>query len=612
MLRLCPHDFLWPRRVAHGDYYQVCRLCGAEYKYDWASMRRGERTNVKPGPTSASGGSRSSRSAGRRPAPRLSLLLELEPAHRVFFRNLADILFFRRTPPIATTSRPAPFWPDVFVHSVVPWGRFSESLLYHMIALAAVFILSQHWAQPDQPSQRSAFRRSYVTYYTPSQTFPALRGSQTPFRPPKKKREPARQAAMKVAAERAPGSIRPPDIKLPGPAQPSIVASNLVAPAMPLAATSRSQLTVPAGPTSVVAPPPDVNQAASRRSGLLQATVVGPAPEVGGFASRPGMSVPSAIVVAPAPMVQASMRRVGDIDIGPSAVVAPAPRLPTDERHLMSGSGHAPLGGSVALAVPPPPSVQRSGPLAGGRVGSLSGTGLQAVAPTPLVQDAANSSGGRSRNSLSSAGLQAVPPPPTMQEGGNTVGTGRSSSLSGAGLQGLQPAPPGQNGGSSDSGERQVAMNIHPAISPASPPAMDNPREPSTREPATEELPLRVIGLALALPNSSFFSNYEVFIAEKRLRNRGQLIKLVYVSLPYQRRLSEYGVDNSKVYRLRVTRDRTCDESLLEMTWPETDPRPNSKNSADSPALSQEDRNNMLPCYRTTADDYRRAISRRR
>jgi hypothetical protein len=159
-------------------------------------------------------------------------------------------------------------------------------------------------------------------------------------------------------------------------------------------------------------------------------------------------------------------------------------------------------------------------------------------------------------------------------------------------------------------------MNIRAAPAPSPPPVIDNARPRATeeaREPGTEELPVRVIGLALVLPNSSYFSNYEVFIAEKRLRkDQAQLIKLVYVWLPYQRRLSEYGVDNSKVYKLRVSRDRTCDESLLQMTWPETDPHPDSQNSTDAPALSVNDRNSMLPCYRTTADDYRRALSRGR
>jgi len=43
MLGRCSHEFSWPRRGPDGEYYQVCLLCAAEYKYDWASMRRTQR-----------------------------------------------------------------------------------------------------------------------------------------------------------------------------------------------------------------------------------------------------------------------------------------------------------------------------------------------------------------------------------------------------------------------------------------------------------------------------------------------------------------------------------------------------------------------------------------
>ncbi|HKI25428.1 MAG TPA: PilZ domain-containing protein [Candidatus Sulfotelmatobacter sp.] len=48
MLGRCSHEFSWPRRGADGDYYQVCLLCAAEYKYDWTTMRRTERVEHKP------------------------------------------------------------------------------------------------------------------------------------------------------------------------------------------------------------------------------------------------------------------------------------------------------------------------------------------------------------------------------------------------------------------------------------------------------------------------------------------------------------------------------------------------------------------------------------
>jgi hypothetical protein len=43
MLGRCSHEFSWPRRGDDGDYYQVCLVCAAEYKYDWTTMRRSQR-----------------------------------------------------------------------------------------------------------------------------------------------------------------------------------------------------------------------------------------------------------------------------------------------------------------------------------------------------------------------------------------------------------------------------------------------------------------------------------------------------------------------------------------------------------------------------------------
>jgi len=207
-------------------------------------------------------------------------------------------------------------------------------------------------------------------------------------------------------------------------------------------------------------------------------------------------------------------------------------------------------------------------------------------------------------NSLG-AGTQVVPPPPSMPGAENSNGNGRLSSLSGIGSPGIAPARSAPDGGTSASGG-PGATDTHAAIPP--PPAKED-----RLGPGTEELSVRLIGPALALPTSSYFANYEVFIAERRIRrNELQFIKLVYESLPYQRRLSEYALNSMKVFRLRVKRDQSCDESLLQMTWPEGDPHPGSQYSADSPGLSANDRNNMLPCYRTTADAYRRAISRGR
>jgi hypothetical protein len=624
---VCIHEFFWPLRAADGRYYQVCRRCGAQREYDWTNMRRvdsGAETTVTARPSSP------------KVNPRLTLLVELEPAHRVFLRNLADTL--RPATPGAPRFWTLPFWREVIYYSGMPWGRFAESLLGHVIALIVVVILSQPWSSQDQPLRRSMFENTHLTYYKPDGSFPALRGNSPRVRPVfRKPAESARRGSIRVAPEPGQAGIEAPDIKLKGPARPNLLASNLVPPVMPLASTGGpSRLSIPTGPTSVVAPAPEVNQATSRRLGLPRASGVAPVPEPGVVSSKRVMTVPGATVIAPPPVVQALIRRIGDVNIGPSAVVAPSPRLPIGEQHTISGALQATLGSLVAWAVPPPPAAPHSGTLAGGRAELMSGAGPSVVPPPPSVQGISNSSaGGRvsslsssslssgslSSNSVSSTGVQVVPPPPSL-EGAGTSGAGqRANSLSGAGsgggLQGVPPAPSVGGlgaGGKSDRGGRQMAINSDPVLQPSPLPVTENPPQQAeaAREPGTEEMPLRLIGLAMALPNSSYFSNYEVYIAERRLRkNLTELVKLVYVYLPYQRRLSDYGVDNSKVYRLLVSRDQSCDESLMQMTWPEADPRPDLQNSADAPGLTANDKKGMLPCYRTTADDYRKAISRR-
>src|SRR6266567_3138512 len=537
--------------------------------------------------------------------PRLRLLLELEPAHRVFFRNLADILLFRSISPVATTSRPAPFWRDVFVCSGVPWRWMVGSTLSHMMVIAAMLILSQWWAQREPLQHRRGFYKSYVSYYTPSPSFPALRSSASRVRAlPKRKPESAHQAVLRVAPERTRKIIRSPDVKRTESA-PNVLASNSIPLAMPL---SSNKLTLPAVPNSVVASLSDLSYATARRRGLPQGSVVAPPPEVKAVSLRRGIITPNAGVVGPPPTVNGSIRKVGDINIGQSGIVEPSPQLPMHEQHTFSGMPQATLGSLATSVVPPPASVQSPGTLAGRRVSSLSSTGPQVVPPAPSVQGTGNSAGEGRVSSLPSTGLQVVPPAPSVQDAINSTGGGRANSLSNTGLQVVPPAPSVQGAGNSGTGESAMAMSIPPVVTSPSRPVIDN-----SRGPVTEEMAIRLIGLALALPSSSYFSNYEVFIAEIRISKvASQLIKLVYVSLPYQRRLSEYGLSNSRVYKLRVSRDRTCDESLLQMTWPETDPHPGSQSSTDSPGLSPNDRNGMLPCYRTTADDYRKALSRGR
>jgi len=74
MLGRCSHEFSWPRRGSDGDYYQVCLLCAAEYKYDWTTMRRTERVeHARPETTVRRGHTREKRPSWTPRARRLKL-----------------------------------------------------------------------------------------------------------------------------------------------------------------------------------------------------------------------------------------------------------------------------------------------------------------------------------------------------------------------------------------------------------------------------------------------------------------------------------------------------------------------------------------------------------
>jgi len=589
------------------------------------------------------------------PAPRLRLLIELEPRHRVFLRNLADLLLSRRVPQIPITSRPAPFWSDVFVPSGASWSSFLESMLLHLL-LMALFVWGQSkvWVSVILLPQRDAFHRS-ITYYPPTRSFRAVEGRAPSVRARSRAKhtsahQPARQPAMPVTPERKPSLVTPPDIKQATARLPNLLGSHAVTPMVPFSATAGLRRNALAGPSGVVAPPPQVDQATTRRLALPQASAVAPAPELGGPSAGRAMKAPNTgglRVVPPPPSVQnagtsARAGRLSPLSGAEPNVVPPPPSV----QGAGNAAGDARLGsmaGAGSQVVPPPPSVQGSGGPAGGtRLGSLSGAGSEVVPPPPSVEGAGHS-GARGRlGSLSGDGSQIVPPPPSVEGAGHSGAGGRLGSLSGDGSQ-IVPPPPSVEGagysgargrlgslsgngsgdgspivtppssveGAGNSGARKLLepMDPLPADASSPPPAVNNQNNSTV-----EELPLGLLGVVFAAPGTSFFSNFEVFVAQRRVgKDRLQLIKLVYEFLPYQRRLSEYDLNNlpPRVIKLRVTPDPSCDESLGQIMQFHTDPTlPATEYPKLPAALRSSDLNAVLPCYRTTAGDFQAAMSR--
>jgi hypothetical protein len=614
------------------------------------------------------------------PPPRLRLLIEWEAGHRVFFGNLADVLLSRRVPQFPTTSRPARFWNDVFVPSGAPWSSFVESLLLHLLLIVLfVWGQSKVWVSVKLFPQREEFHRS-ITYYPPKQSFRAAEGRASTVRarlPVKHAslHQPSHQPVIPVRPEQKPRLVTPPDIKQATAELPNLPNSHAVTPMEPLSDTAnvRRNAAVPSG---VVAPPPQVDQATARQLRPPQASAVAPAPELDGRSAGRSMKATnsgSSPVVPPPPSVQnaGDSARVGRLNsvagAGPnvvppppavhgggnvarlgsmagtgSQVVPPPPSVPgvgnSSAGRLSSlsgagtnvvppppavqgmGSADARLG-SMARAgsqvVPPPPLVQGSnGPAGGVRLGPLSGSGP--VPPAPSLQSSNGAAGDKRLGPLSGAGPEVVPPPPSVESGANSGARGRLGSLPGNGSADSSQVlpPPSSVGGAGSSGAGGAGKVLDPMDPLPASAASGTPGGNNENEIAVEDLPLGLIGVVFAAPGTSFFSNFEVFVAKRRVaKDQMQLIKLVYEFLPYQRRLSEYNLNNltPRVIKLRVTPDPSCDESLGQMLQSDTDPTRLATEYAKLPAaLRSSDLTAVLPCYRTNAGDFQKAMSQGR
>jgi len=81
-----------------------------------------------------------------------------------------------------------------------------------------------------------------------------------------------------------------------------------------------------------------------------------------------------------------------------------------------------------------------------------------------------------------------------------------------------------------------------------------------------EYMRIRLVALAIAYPRSGYFSSQEIFVAEQQIeKDETRLVKLVYNFLPYQPRLSEYGMEYTTAHDIKATRDPDCDEMLAHM-----------------------------------------------
>src|SRR5579863_1673943 len=287
------------------------------------------------------------------PPTEIRLLIAPEPWSWIFMQNLRE-LFRPRETSLPSQSDPAPFWPDVFVDHRLPWKRFLQSGGYHVVVIALIWAAARFLVLQPHVTALSTFTHSDVVYYQPTKYLPPLdtRRSNSARRQ-KPDPEFSAQAIISVPPEannHAQTIVTPPKVQL----QRELVLPNTVAwadtPRMP------------------IAPAPLV-----------------PASEI----TRLAPSMEHSVIAPPPALDVESNRRLGEVEIGHSAVIAPAPQLALDEQHVMLGRSSA-LRGHAPQVVAPPPAV---GMQRGSRSASMVALSLHPAVGVPPATVAGNRRG---------------------------------------------------------------------------------------------------------------------------------------------------------------------------------------------------------------------------
>lgn len=356
-------------------------------------------------------------------------LVNLPAWHRVFFRNLLDL--FRRQPPsFRTSSRPGSFWPDVFVSSPFPWSRFAQSGICHVAVLAVIWGSGRLWPQRPAVLETPVFNRADVIYYAPSEYLPPLDTGRT-HEPLPQKGEPeyAPQPIISVPPEadnRSQTIVTPSDIKLNHDVPlPNIVAWSQAQPTVPLASTAAAaNMRLPSLSVAAVAPAPETMPTNRLPTPTISQTVVAPTAEVNAESSARSLQAPQAAVVAPPSRMDAdSQRRLGDINIGHTEVVAPAPELAVSEQRALGGGARAALGAAGPAVVPPPPSIS-------GNAGSNSSGRLISLGVQPAAMREPETPNGNRRGTFAAAPAGKAGAAGTPDISANDPGSGPGSAAS--------------------------------------------------------------------------------------------------------------------------------------------------------------------------------------
>ncbi|HZC23622.1 MAG TPA: hypothetical protein VE866_09810, partial [Candidatus Binatia bacterium] len=247
-------------------------------------------------------------------------------------------------PQLDLQSPPADFWPDVFVKRSLPWYGFLKSGGCHLLAGVLLIVVTRIFSLQPRVVPPRPFDRSEVIYYQAEELPHLDTRTESAARPAPVDPEFSKQSIISVPAEadnHTQTVATPPKVKL----QHDVALPNMVAwsddekgpqlEIQPPPLTPAAEITRMTRPLdSVVPPPPDLRASAATAPQQLQPALIAPPPEVEASRDRP----------------------LGDLNIGHSSVIAPAPQLAVAEQRARGSV----VGGIESQIVAPPPSLSTS------------------------------------------------------------------------------------------------------------------------------------------------------------------------------------------------------------------------------------------------------------
>jgi TonB family protein len=371
------------------------------------------------------------------------LLRELEPRHRVFLRNLGDLLFRREPPPVETTAKPAELRPDYFIKTGIAPIRFLESYGGHIAFVVAVYLICTLPFFNRAPQVRP-IENAHIEYVPLSDYLPPMNTAEKQqMKPRKGAPQLAKQEILSVPAnpDNAHQTIvTPPKIKLDHDVpMPNIVAWTPVPAAQPIAASARSvsQLTVPQFTPEVVAPTADISHLKNnlKVQSLSDPTVVAPTADISHVKDNLKLPpLPQASVVEPTLSPDQLHLKQGQLNMADLQPQVAAPKLPVPPQRSSGataggGSPGKPAAAASANNIPPSPSTQGLGTSQGqGQIIALS---LNPDVRGPVGAPAGNRSGEFHASPNGKADAPGTP---------NVTGTGTADQGGGHGASGGAPA----------------------------------------------------------------------------------------------------------------------------------------------------------------------------